>query len=191
LIKTNWLFFYVFLNKNSEMKLIYGIILSILLISCGVTVSIDYDKEADFSKYKSYNFFPTIDSGLNELENKRIISISDSLLQQKGFIKSESPQFLINFYANESIANSRNTIGIGVGSGGGNVGVGVSGGIPIGGRVINQELTIDFIDATKDALFWQAKGDGDFKEKATPMQREAYYASVISKMLQKYPPKIK
>jgi hypothetical protein len=69
------------------MKLIYGIILSILLISCGVTVSIDYDKEADFSKYKSYNFFPTIDSGLNELENKRIISISDSLLQQKGFIK--------------------------------------------------------------------------------------------------------
>lgn len=163
----------------------------LLLISCGTTVGIDYDKNTDFSQYNSYNYFPTIDSGLNDLEDKRIIRVMDSLLQQRGFVQSETPQLLINFFAKEQVSNSRNTIGIGIGGGGGNVGVGVSGGIPIGGREINQVLTVDFIDATDDKLVWQAEADGSFKERATPQQKEAYYVSVLQKILKKYPPENK
>jgi hypothetical protein len=116
---------------------------------------------------------------------------TDSLLQSRGFIKSENPQIRINFFAKENISNSRNTIGIGLGGGGGNIGVGVSGGIPIGGKVVNQELTIDFIDASKDDLIWQAVIDGEYKEKASPEQKEAHYYSVLQKALSKYPPKKK
>ncbi|MEM0518158.1 DUF4136 domain-containing protein [Aequorivita flava] len=170
------------------MKLLPILILSILLSSCGATVAVDYDKQVDFEKYNSYNYFPTIDSGLNELDDNRIIHITDSLLQQRGFTKSETPQLYINFYARESVSRSRNTIGIGVGGGGGNVGVGVSGGIPIGGNVVNQQLTIDFIDVEKDDLVWQAVADGEMKERATPQQKEAYYISVLQKILTKYPP---
>jgi len=159
------------------------------LSSCGATVAVDYDKQLDFSKYNSYNYFPTIDSGLNELDDKRIIQITDSLLQQRGFTKSKTPQLYINFYVHESISNSRNTIGIGIGSGGGNVRVGLSGGIPIGGKVVNQQLTLDFIDTEKDDLVWQAVADGEMKERATPEQKENYYFSVIQKILTKYPPK--
>ncbi|WGF93050.1 DUF4136 domain-containing protein [Aequorivita marisscotiae] len=162
--------------------------LSLFLVSCGATVAVDYDKQVDFSKYNSYNYFPTIDSGLNELDDNRIMQITDSLMQQRGFVKSEVPQLYINFYARESVSRSRNTIGIGIGSGGGNVGVGVSGGIPIGGRVVNQQLTMDFIDTKKDDLVWQAVADGEMKERATPQQKEAYYISVLQKILTKYPP---
>ncbi|WP_034259356.1 DUF4136 domain-containing protein [Altibacter lentus] len=163
---------------------------ALLLMSCGAAVAIDYDKKADFSSYKTYAFYPTIDSGLNDLDDNRIMKAVDSVLAQRpNFKKTEDPQLLINFFAKEYLSNSRNTIGIGVGGGGGNVGVGVSGGIPIGGKEVNQTLTIDFIDAQTDQLVWQAVVDGSFKERATPAQKESYYYTVISKALKKFPPK--
>jgi|TARA_R110000851_G_scaffold207537_3_gene359864 hypothetical protein len=183
------LFLRIFIKKKNAMKLLSILFISILLISCGATVAVDYDKQVDFSKYNSYNYFPTIDSGLNQLDDNRIKQITDSLLQQRGFVKSETPQIYVNFYTRESVSSSRNTIGIGIGSGGGNMGVGVSGGIPIGGNVINQQLTMDFIDVEKDDLVWQAVADGEMKERATPKQKEAYYVSVIQKILKNYPPK--
>lgn len=173
------------------MKLLSLLILTIFLVSCGATVAVDYDKQVDFSKYTTYDYFPNLDSGLNELDDKRIIQITDSLLQQRGFLKSEAPQIYINFYVRESISSSRNTIGIGIGSGGGNVGVGVSGGIPIGGKILNQQLTMDFIDVENDDLVWQAIAEGELKERATPQQKEDYYVSVIQRILAKYPPKNK
>ena len=100
------------------MKLLSILVLSIFFVACGATVAVDYDKQADFSKYSTYNYFPTIDSGLNQLDDSRIMQITDSLLQQRGFVKSDTPQLYINFYARESVSRSRNTIGIGVGGGG-------------------------------------------------------------------------
>lgn len=170
------------------MKLLSLLIFTIFLVSCGATVAVDYDQQVDFSKYTTYNYFPNIDSGLNQLDDNRIKQITDSLMQQRGFVKNETPHIYINFYARESISSSRNTIGIGIGSGGGNVGVGVSGGIPIGGKILNQQLTMDFIDTENDDLVWQAIADGEMKERATPQQKEAYYVSVIQRILAKYPP---
>ncbi len=180
----------IFNEKKNAMKFLTILILSIFLASCGATVAVDYNKEIDFSKYNSYNYFPTIDSGLNDLDNNRIMQITDSLMQQRGFVRSKTPQLYINFYALESVSSSRSTLGIGVG-GGGNVGLGVSGGIPIGGNVLNQQLTMDFIDTGMDGLVWQAVADGEMKERSTPKQKEAYYLSVIRKILAKYPPEKK
>ncbi len=171
------------------MKVLSILLISAALVSCGVAVTLDYDKKIDFSQYTVYNFYPEIDSGLNELDNKRIIKAIDSVFQRQGYKKSNANQFHINFYAKESLSNSRNTIGIGVGGGGRNVGVGVSGGIPIGGKVINQTLTIDFIDTTRDMLIWQVIAEGKLKEKATPGEKEAYYIKVVEKALKNYPPK--
>lgn len=173
------------------MKLLSIIAATLFLVSCGATVAVDYDQKVDFSTYHSYNFYPSIDSGLSALDDTRIMKIADSLLQERGFIKSDNPQLYVNFFARESVSNSRNTIGIGIGSGGGNLGVGVSGGIPIGGRVVNQQLTLDFIDVQKDDLVWQAVAEGEMKERATPEQKEAYYLATIQKILKKYPPKRK
>ncbi len=171
------------------MKYLYLLLLCSLLVACGTTVGIDYDDTTDFSQYSTYNFYPSIDSGLSDLDDKRVMQATDSLMQARGFVKSETPQLYINFFARENISNSRNTLGIGIGGGGGNVGVGVSGGIPIGGRVVNQQLTMDFIDVAKDDLVWQAVADAEYKEKASPVQKQAHYWDILTKMLKKYPPK--
>lgn len=170
------------------MKTFLFIILGFFLISCGATVNYDYDREVDFSKYNNYNFFPSLSSGMNDLDDKRVMRAVDSLLQERGFVKSETPDFIINFYTKEFTSNSRNTIGFGLGSGGRNTSVGVSGGIPVGGRVVNQQLTIDFIDAEKDALFWQAVAENDFKENASPREKEIHFYTTLQKILKKYPP---
>ncbi|MAN58741.1 MAG: hypothetical protein CMC08_02765 [Flavobacteriaceae bacterium] len=166
--------------------LLFGLL---LLTSCGTTVAVDYDKQAEFSQYTTYNYYPTISSGLSELDEQRVRTITDSLLREKGFVKADTPQLYINFFTKEQLAVNNNTIGFGIGGGGGNVGIGVGGGIPIGGKKVEQRLTFDFIDVVKDDLVFQVTADGTYKERANPVQKDTYYARVISKMLAKYPPK--
>ncbi len=175
------------LLKNVMKRAILFLLL-LLITSCGVTVHYDYDKEVNFTSYKTYQFYQDIDSGLNELDDKRVITIIDSILQNNGFVKSQTPVFLINFYAKEGMIHSRNTIGIGIGGGGGNVGYGISGGIPIGRKSIDQQFTVDFIDVKQDRLIWQGVVDGAIKEKASPQWKEAYYKKIISKLLKGFPP---
>lgn len=164
-------------------------ITALVLASCGTAVSYDYDTKTNFSLYQTYDFYPTINSGLSDLDNIRIMKATDSILQTRGFVKSDSPQFLVNFFAKEFITQSNTSIGIGVGGGGANGGIGVSGGIPVGGNIINQKFTIDFIDNQNDKLIWQAVGTDELKVKAKPAQKSKYYFSMISKILKGYPPK--
>lgn len=171
------------------MKYLIVCLACLLLLSCGATVNYDYDKQANFLQYTSYNYFPNIESGLSDLDNQRIIRATDSILQQRGFVKTENPQFYINFFSKEFVSNSRNTIGVGIGSSGRNTGIGVSGGIPIGGRTVSQNLTIDFIDTKNDALFWQAVVESDFKERISPSQKQQHYYNALQKAFKNYPPK--
>jgi hypothetical protein len=171
------------------MRNIFFLLLGSLLLSCGATVGVDYDEAIDFSTYTTYDFYPSIDSGLSDLDDKRVMKVADSLLQERGFVKSETPQLYVNFFANEYLSDSANTLGIGIGGGGGNVGVGAGGGIPIGGRVINQQLTFDFIDVAKDDLVWQAVAEDEYKEKASPAKKARYYWGLLAKILKEYPPK--
>ncbi len=171
------------------MKHFLFLITACILISCGATVNYDYDSQTYFSGYKSYNYYPNISSELSNLDNIRIMKAADSILQSRGFEKSDSPQFLINFFAKEFISQSNTTIGFGVGGGGHNGSVGVSGGVPVGGDIINQKLTFDFIDEKEDKLFWQAIGSDELKVKANSSQKDAYYFELISKILKGFPPK--
>ncbi len=171
------------------MKSTFFLVAVLVFCSCGPAVYVDYDETQDFSEYTSYQFYPDIESGLNQLDDKRIVKAIDSVLQQRGFTKTPYSRFFINFYAGESISKSRSTLGIGVGGGGVNGGVGVSGGIPLGGPVVKQLLTIDFVNAKGDQdLVWQAVVEGELKERATPLQKEAFYYKMVSKALSKFPP---
>ncbi len=170
------------------MKHFLLLVATAILISCGATVNYDYDTKTDFSAYKTYGFYPGIDSGLSELDNIRVMKTTDSVLQLRGFVKSENPDFLINFFAKEFITQSSTSIGFGVGGGGHNGGVGVSGGVPVGGDEINQALTVDFIDNKADNLIWQAVGSDELKVKASPSQKDAYYFKLISKIMTGFPP---
>ena len=171
------------------MKIISCLFIFVALISCGATkVNYDYDVEKDFSTYTTYNYYPSIESGLNAFEDKRIIQAIDSILQYKQMVKSDDPQLYINFYSQEYTTHSPNTIGIGVGNMGRNTSVGISGGIPIGGVQVQQMLTIDFIEVAGDALVWKTEINSSFSERAGSNKLKNHYRKILEKAFQEYPP---
>lgn len=165
----------------------FSIVILLMLMSCGSAVITDYDSGTDFSAYKTYDFYPDIESGLNRLDEDRVKRSLDSLLPEYGLVRSTLPDLLLNFYVHEQLIPSRSSIGIGIGGGGRNVGVGVSGGVPIGGNKIEQRLTFDFIDRSMDRLIWQAVIESTLPERATTEQKGRHYFDVTSKILKEYP----
>lgn len=163
-----------------------------LLVACApIQVNYDYDKEANFNEYTTYNYASGIKMDIGDFDQKRLITQLDSTMQSKGFSKTESPSFYIDLHSRTVRSQSRNSIGIGVGSGGGNVGVGVGGGIPIGGNELNQDIEINFLKGTDHSLFWQAKVSASIKEKASPESKKAYYKKIVVKVLEGFPPQSK
>jgi len=75
------------------------LIFSLILSSCSST-KIDYDKNVDFTQYKTFAFYK---KGLDNLripaKKKRFVikTISEALLE-KGFTKSSKPDFIVNVF---------------------------------------------------------------------------------------------
>lgn len=164
-------------------------ILVLLLISCASTqVRYDYERTADFSAYRTYNYFSNMETGLSDLDNKRLFRAVDSILQQKGIKYSEEPEFLINIQGQSFYNPQTSSVGVGVGGTGGNVGGGVSVGIPVGSRSTERELIFDFVDSEKNQLFWQAITTSSISENASPAVREKKINEMVSKVFSQYPP---
>lgn len=164
-------------------------VLILFIASCNTPKAvIDYDESFQFSEVNTYQIYPDLVTNLNQLDEQRVISILTEELAEEGFTTSNDPQVFVNFYATEYETASGNSLGVGVGGGGGNMGVGVSGGIPLGGPDNYLRLTIDFINASEDALIWQAEVDAKFNRNASPQKREARLRAMIEKALKKYPP---
>ncbi|APZ45092.1 hypothetical protein BW723_01730 [Polaribacter reichenbachii] len=149
----------------------------------------DYDAEINFNNFKTYNFFEDIGKGLNEFDVKRVVSTLHTELNKKGLAQNDNPDFYINVIANYSEAQNRNTIGIGIGSGNRNGGFGVSGGIPIGGKKLNEEFIIEFVNAKTNEIIWEGVLNSTIKEQRTPEEKESHFTDIINKILDKYPPK--
>ena len=171
------------------MKTFKIIALTLLIVSCApIRVNYDYEKTTDFSKYKIYNYYQDIETGLNELDSKRLISALDTKLQAKGFTLSETPDFFINIQSQEYHESQRSSVGVGLGGSGRNVGGGLSIGIPIGQSNINRQIIIDFIDENGNGLFWQSVSESSFNPNASPSVREARLKAIVEKVLSQYPP---
>ncbi len=172
------------------MKQLLPIFFLVFFVSCSaIKVSYDYDKETDFSAYSTYNYYPDMDTGLSELDTKRLLRAIDSTLRGKGFLLSEEPEFLIGIVSSSFQAPRNNTVGVGIGGGGRNVGGGMSIGLPVGATNIKREIQFDFVDSQKDELFWQAVTVSSLKENSSPLEREKKLRALVVKAFEKYPPK--
>ncbi|HSI69583.1 MAG TPA: DUF4136 domain-containing protein [Gillisia sp.] len=172
------------------MRLFKFVILLAIVSSCSSPQAVyDYDENRQFTGITSYQIYPDLVTGVNQLDEKRIINILSEELANKGFTTSENPQIYVNFYAAEYETQSRNSVGVGVGGTGRNMGVGVSGGIPLGGPETYLELTFDFIDVEEDSLIWQAVVNSKFDQNASPEKRSKQLRAIVVKALQGYPPK--
>lgn len=170
--------------------LLFG--LALLVFSCAaVRVNYDYEKSTDFNTYKSYNFYSNMNTGMSELDAKRLMDALETGLQAKGMTRSESPDFLINVKSSTFQEARNNNVGLGVGGGGGHVGGGISLGIPVGQAKVNREIIVEFVDENKMGLFWQAVSESAYQANAKPEAREAQFKAIVDKVLSGYPPAAK
>lgn len=171
------------------MKALRFLALFLLISSCGTIVNYDYEKTTVFSQYTTYNYFTDMETGLSDLDNKRLLNAIDAKLQTMGLEKVENPSFFIDIKS-EEYANSQNSnFGIGVGGTGRNTGGGVSVGIPIGQSRFGREIIIEFVDDTKDGMFWQAVTNTEINPNKKPQKRESDFIALVEKVFSKYPPK--
>ncbi len=162
----------------------------LLLVSCNaIKVNYDYDKEADFSNYTTYNYYADMDTGLSELDTKRLLRSIEIVLRTKGLQLSEESDFLINIQSRTFQPPHGNTVGVGVGGTGRSVGGGVTIGIPIGKSKLERQIQFDFVDRVKDAVFWEATSSISFKENISLLVKEERIQELVEKVFAEYPPK--
>lgn len=163
--------------------------LSLFILSCAaVRVNYDYEKRTDFNAYKSYDFYTDMNTGMNELDAKRLLEVLESGLKAKGMYISNAPDFLINIKSSTFQDGGRNNVGVGLGGGGGHLGGGISIGIPVGQAKVNREIVFEFVDENKTGLFWQAISESAYQPNAKPEAREAQFKAIVEKVLAGYPP---
>ena len=184
--------------KNNLLKMMPLLAILVVLTSCSsVRVATDYDKNANFTNYKTFAFFKTgIDKAeISDLDKRRILRAIESELLAKGFTKSETPDLLISLFtkSNQRVDVYNNTWGNGAWGWGG---WGPWGGFGPGwGWGYNQPsvststegtLYIDLIDANKKELVWQGMGTGYLSRNMD--KKEERIKEFVAKIMEKYPP---
>ena len=158
--------------------------LLITLVSCGPKVYIDYDTKTDFEEYETYNFYDPSNSGLNELDNERVMDAIENELDSLGKEPKVIPDFSIEFYAELFVENQPHNVGVSFGGAFGAVG----GSVPANYEKEMISLTINFADALTDELFWQAVIEEEFDKEMTPEERNQFFKELVKEALSKYPP---
>ena len=166
------------------------VLLLFILSSCSsVRVASDFDKNIDFTKYKTYAYHKNgVDKvEISDLDKKRILRSIDEVMATKGFTKSDNPDILINFFTKEREQVDINQFNAGWGYGwgwgwnpwmwGGNTSV---------YRYAEGTLTIDFIDNNKKELIWQGIGEGTLTKNTN--KKDENIKEFVSKILTLYPP---
>ncbi len=179
-----------FFDSLFKMKNLLWLTGILILASCGgAKVSYDYDQKNNFSKYQSYALDSNHRTGLEEIDEKRLYSLIEAELQQKGMRYSEEPDVLVFASAHVAQGASRANVGIGIGSGGRHVGGGVTVNVPL--SVPNSRVSIKFEveDAHTNQLVWQAVATKETGRNNTAEKREELLSGMVSEAFEKYPPK--
>jgi hypothetical protein len=168
-------------------------VLLLVLASCSsVRVYSDYDKQVDFTPYKTYAFHKNgIDKAeISDLDKKRILHAIDETMSAKGFTKSDNPDLLISFFTKEREEVNVNQFNAGWGYGWGwGWNPFLWGGNTMVTRHTEGSLYIDIIDAKKKELIWQGEGEGVLTKDRD--KKEALIKEFVSKILEQYPPQKK
>jgi hypothetical protein len=174
----------------------------LLLASTAICQDVRYnfDKNADFSKFKTYKWVEIKDaSKLDSLMEKQMQSIVDSTLASKGLSKTDadSADLYLGYQAAIGQEKQFTSFNSGWGYGGGWYGGGWYGG---GGMntttgststIYSGQLTLDFYNPADKDLVWRGVVSKTIDPKAKPDKQEKNMTKAINKLLKNYPPQIK
>jgi hypothetical protein len=163
----------------------------LMLFTCSLAlakVTVDWDKGADFTKYKTYAWGKGTPAS-NPLMNDRIIAAIDNELAAKGFQKVEDPasaDLLVIYHAAVSEETQLNTTDMGGGWGwrwGGGMSTTTVDKIPKG------QLVVDIGDAKTKKVLWMGNASETLSD--NPDKNADKVNKVTREMFKKFPPPVK
>ena len=171
----------------------------LLFLSCSsINVYSDYDKNTDFSNFKTYAFYKKgIDRvEISDLDKRRILRAIERELNAKGMVLSDDPDMLVNIFT-----KSREKIDVYTnnyygwypwyyGYGPGYYGPGYGFGYTNVSSSTEGTLFIDLIDARRKELAWQGIGTGILSYSKSVEKKEAMISDFVTKIMTAYPPQI-
>ena len=163
-------------------------------------VRYDFDKDKDFSKYKTYKWVAIKDADRpDELTAKQLVAAVDTVLASKGLTKTESEtaDLYIGYQtaiSSEKEFTSYNTgWGYGPGWGGGWYGGGMSSTTTYGSTstVYVGQLDLSMYDPAQKQLVWRGVATKTLDPKAKPDKKQKNIMKAVQKLLKNYPPQPK
>jgi len=190
---TSWLFSdRLSISKNVSLAVLIFIFLGLNVTNAQVTS--DYDKNADFTSYKTYTFkgwAKGSDSQLNDLDKRRVEQAFQEELSARGLnFSDQNPDLAITLFLvvdekTSTTAYTNYTGGMGYGYGWG-WGMGMGSATTTYSQNDYQEgtLVIDFYDDNTKQLVWQ----GTIKKTlSNPKKRDKSIPKSVGKLMKKYP----
>jgi hypothetical protein len=181
-----------------RMNLLAGIVAIALLLPTGLLaqkISFDYDKAADFTKFKTYAQKPGTPVG-DPLIDKRIAAAIDTELTAKGLTKNEAaPDVTVIYHIAFDKKQNISSYNMGYAGGYGPYGYGWGGGWGstqvLVTEILEGTMVIDIADAKQKQLVFRGVGVKEVDVQAKAEKRDKNISSAVKKILKDFPPKPK
>ena len=183
-------------------RLIFSV--AFLLLTVGGCIAQDvrynFDKNADFSKFKTYKWVAVKDAAkVDDLVDKQIKDTVDAELAKKGLTKVDGDNADLYVAYQTAIGQEKQFTSYNTdwGYGGGWYGGGwygsPGGGMTTGqtSTIYNGQLAVDMYDSAKHNLVWRGVGTKTLDPKAKPEKRQKNLTKAVAKILKSYPPTAK
>jgi len=164
-------------------------------------VRYNFDKNADFTKFKTYRWVPIKDAqSINPIIEKQIVEAIDAQLVQKGLSKvdGDKADLYIGYQTaigTEKQFNSYSTDWGYCGGwyGGGWYGGGMGSSMTSGSTttIYKGQLALDMYDSSNHTLVWRGLASKTLDAKAKPDKQTKKVNKAVTKLLKNYPPKVK
>ena len=176
-------------------------IVTLLLAASSVAQDVRYnfDKNADFSKFKTYKWVPIKDADkVSDLVDKQIKDAVDAELATKGLTKVEGDDANLYIGYQPAVGEEKQftsySTGYGYGPGWGGGWYGGMGTTTTSGStstIYKGQLDLDMYDSAGHAIVWRGVVSKTIDPKAKPEKQQKNLAKAVKKLLKNYPPPIK
>jgi hypothetical protein len=165
----------------------------------GQDIRYNFDKDADFSKYKTYKWVTLKNAKqLDDIMDKEIKQAIDAQLSTKGLssVDTDNADLFIGYQADVGTEKQFTSFNSDWGYGGGwyrGGWYGPSGGMTTGttSTIYNGQLALDMYDSQKKDLVWRGVASKTIDPKAKPEKQQKNINKAVTKLLKKYPPEAK
>jgi hypothetical protein len=186
--------------KKTLLLSVVGLLLA-TVSAAGQDVRYNFDKNTNFSKFKTYRWVTIKDAAkVNDLTNKQIIAAIDAALAMKGLtqVSDDSANLYIGYQAAVGQEKEFTSYNTGWGYGGGWYYGGWYGGA--GGMTTTRgetstiyvgQLVLDMYDSANQDLVWRGVASKTLDPKAKPEKQDKNLRKAVTKLLKNYPPQVK